>query len=66
MDLPDYTEGKKKFVLRERGLVSMIDGTGIGYLRTVSAEEFLASVAVQAGYKSGDSVEYYVLVRKKR
>jgi len=35
-------------------------------VRTVSVEEFLASLAASAGYKPGDSVEYYILVRKKR
>jgi hypothetical protein len=66
MEFPDYTEGKAKFVLKEKGLVSTIDGNScIGYVRSVCIEEVLASLAIDAGYKPGDSVEYYILIRKK-
>jgi len=67
MELPEYTDGKRRYLLKARGLVSAINGNSeIGYVRTVSVEEFLASLAASAGYKPGDSVEYYILVRKKR
>ena len=66
MNLPDYTDGKAKFILREKGLVSAIEGNCVGYVRTVTAEEFLANVAVEAGYKPGETVEYYFLIKKKR
>lgn len=67
MELPEYTDGKRRYLLKERGLVSAIDGNSeIGYVQTVSVEEFLSSLAVSAGYKPGDLVEYYILVRRKR
>lgn len=64
MEFPDYVERRINFVLGHEDL-GEINRNSVGYLTRKNIEKILADVAADAGFQNGDSVEYYILVRKK-
>ncbi len=64
MEVPGYTEKKMSFVLGN-GEVVATDRSSVGYLTKRDIGKVLAELAADAGYKQGDSVEYYILIKER-